>query len=207
MPSPSIAWGSASNFSQECKARPIADWFARMEEEERGDGWLAWCRDRDHYVAWSEELIAAVARVLSRFSGIIVEVGAGRGELAGGLRGYGLDVIATDRSPGASDVVAWDARDALRHFRPATVVSSFLPLDAGVEASIMQFASVRRYLYIGPLVMGRAGPRHVWEAIGWDAEALPEVDRVLISRLDRLTNFTRSTHRQGAGAVLLERSE
>jgi hypothetical protein len=116
-----------------------------------------------------------------------------------------VSVIATDVVSTAENVVELAARDALRTYRPETVLSSFLPVDAGIEADILRCPGVRRYLYIGPTILGRVGPAALWNMSGWQAKSLSEVDRVLISRLDVLADFTRRTHVRGAGAVLLER--
>ena len=194
MLSRSIALESASN---------LDSWYERMEAAERGDGWLAWCRDRNLYVVCSDELVDALTKVLGRFTGSILEIGAGSGELAIELRRRGVPVTATDVAPGDSRVIALKAREALDLYKPLTVISSFLPVDAAIEAEVFRSSSARQYLYIGPMIMGRVGPEALWSA-GWAAAPLPEVDAALISRLDVLPDFTRRTHQRGAGAVLLE---
>jgi hypothetical protein len=183
----------------------ISTWFERLEEAEKDDGWLAWCRDHNLYVAYSRELLDALAQALSQFAGTILELGAGSGELALALRGRAVPVIATDVAPKNPDVIALAAHNALRTYQPSTVLSSFLPVDGRIEAEILRCASVNRYFYIGPIVMERVGPDSLWSVPGWRAESLPEIDSLLISRLDVLADFTRRTHRRGAGAVLLQR--
>lgn len=196
MPSPSIALASASDL--QC-------WFELMEQAEQAQGWVAWCRDHDIFVACTDEFVEAVAAELRFFSGTILEIGAGSGELAAELRERAVPVIATDSAPTGASVNKLNARDALQRYRPQTVLSSFLPVDTAIEADVLRFPSVRQYLYIGPVIMGRVGPHALWNVAGWNAKPLPNVDAVLISRLDVLPDFTRRTHQRGAGAVLLER--
>lgn len=205
MPSPSIALELAFRLSPAPSLSPGADWYARMEQAEKGDGWLAWCREHDVYIAMTQELVTALAQLLSRFSGTVLEIGSGNGELAHRLRERGVEIIATDCSPQNKRVLSLGAREALAMYRPATVLSSFLPLDGGVETDVLRWPGVHRYLYIGPILMDRVGPEELWRAAGWKSERLAEIDRVLISRLDFLADFTRRTHQRRAGAVLLER--
>ncbi len=177
-----------------------------MEAAEQADGWLAWCRDRDIFVACSGEFVDAVAQELRHLAGIILEIGAGSGELAAALHKRDVPVLATDPIPMGPNVTKLAARDALARYRPETVLSSFLPVDAGIEADILRSPGVRHYLYIGPVIMGRVGPDALWSVPQWRAKTLPEINRALISRLDSLPDFTRRTHQRGAGAVLLERT-
>jgi hypothetical protein len=176
-----------------------------MEEAERGNGWVAWCCDRELYIACTRELLNALERIMRRLPGIILEVGAGCGDLAFELSRCGVPVVATDPAPADHRVAALNARDALAIYQPQTVLSTFLPVDAGLEREIMQCSTVLSYVYIGPLIMGRVGPEALWRSAEWMATPLPEVDAALISRLDVLPDFTRRTHQRGAGAVLLER--
>lgn len=184
----------------------LDDCFSCMEQAERADSWHSWCRERNVYVSCTQELVQAVSAALSCSPSTILEIGAGSGEMASELRKRSIPVMATDpAAAGGRDVIPLNARDALVIYKPATVFSSFLPVDAGIEAQILRCASVRRYLYIGPKIMGRVGPDSLWSTPGWIASPLPEVDSCLISRLDVLPDFTRRTHIRGAGAVLLER--
>jgi hypothetical protein len=177
-----------------------------MEDAERGESWLWWCRDHDLYVACTEELVQALAAILHCFSGTVLAIGAGSGELEFELAKRAVPIIATDPAPPPrSNALPLNARDALDFYKPQTVLSSFLPVDAGIEAQILRCTSVRRYLYIGPKIMNRVGPESLWSTPGWIASPLPEIDSCLISRLDVLPDFTRRTHIRGAGAVLLQR--
>jgi uncharacterized UPF0146 family protein len=179
-----------------------------MEQAEQADSWLNWCSEHDVFVAYTPELLQAVADVLTDCPLPIVEVGAGCGELARELTKRGILVLATDpRATNNLHVVPLSATDALAMYQPATVFSSFLPVDAAIEAQIMRCSSVSRYLYIGPKIMGRVGPDSLWSVGGWRASAVPAIDNFLISRLDVLPDFTRLSHQRGAGAVLFERAQ
>ena len=183
----------------------LNDCFELMEQAERTDSWLAWCLEQHLYVACTQELVQALGAVLGRSPATILEIGAGSGEPASKIAKRAIPIIATDPAAAAPNVFPIETADALSIYQPETVFSSFLPVDAGIERQILRCASVRRYLYIGPKIMGRVGPESLWSTPGWRASPLPDVDSVLISRLDVLPDFTRRTHIRGAGAVLLER--
>jgi hypothetical protein len=176
-----------------------------MEQAELSDSWLNWCRDRGVFVACAEELVTALANALRNSPPLILEVGAGSAQLAHELQRQNVAITPADPMSTNTSVIPLDARKALSIYRPATVFSSFLPVDAGIEKEILQCPSVQRYLYIGPKIMGRTGPESLWRSSGWEAREVPEIDRCLISRLDVLPDFSRRTHQRGAGAILLQR--
>ncbi|MBV8550454.1 MAG: hypothetical protein JOY54_04085 [Acidobacteriaceae bacterium] len=189
------------------KLRTLAGWYQDMEGAEQREGWLAWCRERHLFVACSEELVNALAAELRNASGPVLEIGAGNGELAEHLQEAGVEIIPTDWSPGSREVVSLEARDALNRYRPETVLTSFLPVDAGIELDILKHPNVRRYVYVGPPVVGRPGPHCAWNVPGWRAEPLHNIEDVLLSRLDYLSDFTRQTHCRRATAVRLWRAD
>jgi hypothetical protein len=189
MPSPSIALESASRGTQ--NPNNLSHWYSQMEFAEAGEGWSSWCESRGVFVAVCEELIAAVSARLPRHS---VEIAAGDGRLAASL-----GIVATDVDPASSGVLRMDARQALKTLEPSNVLTCFPPIDAGIERAILASPSVEQYIYIGPTPP--APPPH------WTAETLHEVERVLLSRLDYLTDFTRHTHQRRAHAVLLKRDQ
>lgn len=178
-----------------------------MEREERREGWLAWCERNEMFVAHSRELVGELAQVLSGLPQPVIEIASGSGDLAAALAEAGIDVVATDVKGDGSQVLRLDAESALRNLVPATVLTSFAPIDAGIEQKILDCRSVRKYLYIGPLIHNRTGPEALWQHSGWGAGNLPSVERHLISRLDFLSDFTGETHRRRAGAVMLERKD
>lgn len=182
MPSPSIALESASS------VRRLANWYDQMEQAETGEGWGSWCERHRTFVAVSEELVSTLSARLARPA---VEIAAGDGSLAALL-----DIVATDPEPGSGKVLRMNARQALQTLAPENVLTCFAPIDAGIEQAILSAPSVRQYLYIGP-----APPA----ALNWTVETLPDVEQVLLTRLDYLTDFTRKTHQRRAYAVLLKR--
>ena len=185
--------------------RTLASWYGDMERAEQRDGWLAWCRKRHVSVACSMEFMHALACALGNADAPVLEIGAGNGELAEHLQDAGVDMIPTDWSPGSPAVIALEARDALRRYNPRVVLTSFVPADGGIERDILQYPSVHEYVYIGPLATGHRGLRSAWNVPGWKAERLHEVEEVLISRLDYLSDCTRQTHCRRASALQFTR--
>src|SRR5579883_168767 len=181
---PSLSIGSASAF------KPLAEWYGEMEQAERGEGWAWWCAQQGIFVVPCRELVEAIARVLSDLPGPHIEIGSGNGRLADALQ-----IPATDPAPGAPDVQKMDAREAIEAFRPRTVLSCFPPVDAGIEREIAR-ASVEHLVYIGPEPPCLPG---------WQRRSLPDVEAALMTRLDHLSDYTRSTHRRGASAILMSR--
>jgi hypothetical protein len=179
MPSLSTALESAYN---------LARWYDQMEQAETGDGWGYWCVRHGLYVAVCKELISILSERLPRPA---VEIAAGNGEMAALL-----GILGTDPEPRSINVMRMDARQALKTLAPVNVFTCFAPIDAGIEQTILAAPSVQQYLYIGPIPPA---------APNWTAEALPEVERVLLTRLDYLIDFTRRTHQRRAYAVLLKR--
>lgn len=178
-----------------------------MEREERREGWLAWCEHNGIFVAHSRELVGELVKVLSSLPQPVIEIASGSGDFAAAFAEAGIDIIATDVGREGGNVLRLDAESALRNLAPATVLTSFAPIDADIERKILDWPSVRNYLYIGPLINERPGPEALWQHRGWEARDLPRVERYLISRLDFLSDFTGSTHRKRAGAVMLERED
>jgi hypothetical protein len=188
MPLPSIALESASSVSPAFPIIPIAVWYDQMEQAEATEGWGYWCQSHDVYVAVCEELISALSARLARPA---VEIAAGKGQMAAAL-----GIFGTDPEPGSVSVLGMDARRTLQTLAPKNVLTCFAPIDAGIERAILAAPSVQQYLYIGPTPPA---------ATDWTSETLQEVDAVLLTRLDYLTDFTRATHQRRAYAVLLKR--
>ena len=186
-----------------------------LEAADRSDGWLAACEERQIYLALNREFVAAlVAKLAGRGAGRpaqeslspeILELGAADGQLAIALQSHGVPVIPTDCNPRAATVLPLTAAQALRQFKPHSVLVCFPPVDAGIEAEIFSTPSVRNIIYIGPEWNGRVGTDALWNQPGWTVTSLPQVDRFIVSRLDYLVDFTRGTHRRRAGALCLER--
>ena len=189
MPSPSTELESASSLgTTSFSLCSLSHWYDQMEQAETGEGWGSWCERHGIYVATCEELISALSTRLPRPA---IEIASGDGRMAALL-----GIQGTDPNPAGDGVLQMNARQALRTLAPKNVLTCFAPIDAGIERAILAASSVRQYLYIGPT--RPAAP-------GWTAETLYDVERVLLTRLDYLTDFTRATHQRRAYAVMLKR--
>jgi hypothetical protein len=153
---------------------------------ERGDGWLCACEEQGQFLALTQELVTALAESLRDLdAGPILEICAGRGELAEAIRATGVHVVATDADPPAdAPVTRASAEEALRRFRPAVVLGSFVPVDAGVDELVLGFPSVRHYVVLGARIGGLFGSSVLWQAPGWTAEPLEQVARWMLTRHD-----------------------
>ncbi len=181
-----------------------------IEAADRSDGWLAACEERHVYLALNREFVAALVAQVDAlrkraFCPEVLELGASDGQLALALQANGIRVIATDPNPRAETVLPLTAAQALRQFKPCSVLTCFPPVDADIEKAIFDTPSVRNIIYIGPESNGRVGTDAIWNQAGWTVASLPEVDQFIVSRLDYLVDFTRTTHRRRAGALCIER--
>lgn len=177
-----------------------------MEAAERGDGWINWCDDAGVYIAPSREFVAELAAVIRCCTEPVIEVAAGDGRLTAALSQNGCRVIASDPGSGARAVVRSTAAEALAEYRPATVLACFPPVDADIELSVFRCGSVQDFIYIGPIINDRPGPESLWNAHGWKSQHLSRLNEVMLSRLDYLGDFTRSTHRRRAAAMRFSRT-
>ena len=162
------------------------DQVARIAAAERGEGWLAACEDAGRFLVLSRELVASLVEVLRGLDASpVLEVAAGRGELAGALTAAGIGVIATDANPPGGAPVQWAAADeALRRYRPAVVIGSFVPVDSGIDDAVMRCPSVRHYVVLSARIGGLLGPDALWASDAWSAEPLEEVGRWMLTRHD-----------------------
>lgn len=196
----------ASAFDNIAAAPPLAYWYDTMEEAERGNGWLVWSEQHGLYVAHSREFLRELAATLMNLPQPVVEVAAGDGALSLALAPYPVDVRSTDPDSRTPHVEPLSAEDALVEHPYQTVLACFPPIDAGIERAVLRSASVNYFLYIGPRMKDRAGPDSMWRVPGWRARDIENVNRVLLTRLDYLVDFTRWTHQRCAEAVLFSRS-
>lgn len=83
-----------------------------------------------------------------------LEIGAGRGILAGCLRHAGVDITAVDDQswegtiPMGRDVLVMDGREALVRFQPQVVLCSWPPPGNSFEGEILAHPSVEMYIAI-----------------------------------------------------------
>jgi hypothetical protein len=165
----------------------FAEWRRRLIAAEQGAGWLDRCDDSGHFVIVSRELIAALADTLRALAGQgpVLEVCAGRGELARGLAAVGVPVQATDRAPTAGSAVSrLSAQQALDRFQPACVLGAFVPHDAGVDEAVLACRSVRHYLILNARVGNCLGSPSLWTATRWRAEPVASITRWMLTRHD-----------------------
>jgi hypothetical protein len=165
---------------------PFESQLEKIAAAERSDGWLSLCERDGRFLIPTEQFVQALTRFLRRLNaGLVLEVCAGRGELAQALRSAGADVVATDADPPAgAPVVRASAPEALRRYRPVVVLGCFVPIDAGVDERVMGFPSVRHYVVLGARLGGLFGSRALWQAPGWTAEPLEGVARWMLTRHD-----------------------
>lgn len=179
---------------------------ANLAREERGEGWLVHCEERDIYQFPTREWVDALAGIIRGIGPVrpLLEVGAGRGALGRALRERGIPLQMTDPK-GSEGVEALDTAAALARYRPDFVLSSWLPYDAGAEAEILRDPGAGCYLAIVQTGDGFTGGAALQDAPGWEAAALPEADRWSVSRMDFLSEVDRGEHIRRGRAYLLKR--
>ena len=162
------------------------DLLARVERAERNEGWLLACEREGVYLALCAELVTSLTDALRPPSdNPVLEVCAGRGELADALRSRGITITAVDSAPTpAPGVESLDIQTALLRYRPSVVVGSFVPFDSGVESAVLRFPSTRRYIMLNARLGGETGPASLWDEPGWHALPATEVSTWMITRHD-----------------------
>jgi len=104
------------------------------------------------YLIPPAELVSELRRVIGRRR--TLEIGAGRGVLAGCLRHAGVDITAVDdRSwegtiPIGREVLTMDGREALVRFQPQVVLCSWPPPGNTFERDVLAQPSVEMYIAI-----------------------------------------------------------
>lgn len=155
---------------------------------EQGRGWLDDCDEAGRFLALSQELVDALSSVLRSFAklGPVLEVCSGSGSLARALNTAGVDVRATDANPPhtAQRVCRMTAQAALNTFRPAVVLGSFVPHDAGVDEAVLACPSVQHYFVLNARIGGSCASWALWHAPGWHAQPAPHVGVWMITRHD-----------------------
>ena len=184
---------------------PYAEAIAMLADEERGDGWLAFCERENLYqlpvVEWLDALGEEIAALAPQTP---LEVGAGNGGIGKALQARGVNLVLTDPA-GRDGVQALDARNALIAHAPDFVFSCWLPFDSGVERLIIGAKSTRWYLAVVQQGPGYAGSEALWCAPGWSARELSEVNRWSVSRADFLSQTDSGEHVRRGMAYLFSR--
>jgi hypothetical protein len=189
--------------------------LAQIIDAERDGGWLETCVDSGSYLLLNSQFIEALAEFIGALPGTVpifrapcledrqkgdrplprsgccspsvslIEVCAGRGELAEALKERGVCLAATDADPPpGSPVLPASAQEALVEYRPSVVLGCFVPIDAGVDEAVLACRSVRHYLVLGARVGGEFGSAPLWRTPGWRPRSLPQVSRWMFTRHD-----------------------
>lgn len=140
---------------------------------------LIWARQHFVHQFLTGEFVDGLAARLAGHAGPLLEVGAGRGELARALGRRGVAVIATDdgswldgrlrwpsRTPDGVEALAYTA--ALALYQPAFVLCAWMPLGADWTPAFRACPTVRGYLPIGEGPGGCTGTAATFDApYGW----------------------------------------
>ncbi len=137
---------------------------------------LEWGRRHFVHQFLTREFVEALAARLRASSGApVLEVGAGRGDLARALRGCGVPVVATDEGSWLDGRLRWprgvpegverlDYRAALARYRPGIVLCSWMPQGEDWTPAFRACPGVREYVLIGEEPGGSTGTRASFEA-------------------------------------------
>lgn len=184
---------------------PYTEAIAKLAEEERGDGWLAFCEGENLYqlpvVEWLDALGEEIAALAHKSP---LEIGAGDATIGKALQERGVNLKLTDPA-GSDGVETLEAQDALLAYAPDFVFSCWLPFDSGAERQILGASSIRWYLAVVQQGPGYAGSEALWEASGWSVRELNEVNRWSVSRADFLSEVDSGEHVQHGMAYLFTR--
>jgi len=153
--------------------------------------------ETERFELWTQEFITGVARHI--VSGIdesqtrkptILEVGAGDGRLSGFLRqtveidNIEASVVAVDIAPqrgAAFPVVDIDVVDALHKYKPAVVISSWMPLGHEWTRDMRATPTVKEYILMG--VPPMTGSYSTWR--GYASPEIGEFTPVDLPHLDK----------------------
>ncbi len=189
------------------KSLPYAEAIAKLAEEERGDGWLAFCERENLYqlpvVEWLDALTEAILALAPETP---LEVGAGDGVIGKTLQARGVNLKLTDPA-GGDGIEALGARDALLAHAPDFVFSCWVPYDSGAERQILSASGIRWYLAVVQQGPGYAGSEALWDTPGWSVRELSEVNHWSVSRADFLGEVDSGAHVRHGIAYLFTREE
>ena len=156
---------------------------------------LDWGRAHFVHQFWTREFVDALAVVIAAAAGgLVVEVGAGRGDLARWLGERGPPIVATDDGSLLDGRLRWPRglpagveplgyAEALARYRPAFVLCSWMPLGEDWTPAFRACPSVRDYLLIGEGPGGCTGtPASFAAPPGWRGAFLPAVSRLGLTR-------------------------
>ncbi|SFR01758.1 class I SAM-dependent methyltransferase [Desulfoscipio geothermicus] len=123
----------------------------------------------------------------------VLEVGAGRGDLAAALRARGIEVTAVDNysefsagAGGSNDCrpLNMDFREALEQYQPRLVLCSWMPEGQDWTRDFREAESVKAYILIGE------EEKNIWfEFTGWRSRILKGPNKWSLCRLDHGVDF------------------
>ncbi len=176
-----------------------------------------WCQRERRFAIWTIEAVDRLAEyLLSRRFRLVLEVGAGRGDLAWHLASRGVQVVATDAGPEAlrgftlpeyravpvemwENVRTIDYRAALAAFQPDCVLCAWMPPHEDWTVDLRAQAGLQEFILFWEL-RGTTGGQSAFRAqAGWRARDLVDVEEFLIGRTDEgipstgLIQYTRAT--------------
>ncbi len=177
-----------------CSVPSFDFWLDQVAGCDRGDGWLMACEGAGRFLALCRELVEPLATLLRGLAGSrpVLEVCSGGGELAAALLAAGVPILATDacaspRGPCASpksNVEGLTAQEALLKHSPTVVLGAFVPVDAGVDQSILNCPAVEHYVVLGARINGIFGGPALWQDARWQGRPLGDVTDGMITRHD-----------------------
>lgn len=155
---------------------------------------LVWARQHFVHQFLTREFVSALAAFLAGITGPILEVGAGRRDLARALCRRGVAVIATDDGlsldgrlhwssgiPVAVEALSYTA--ALARHKPVFVLCSWMPLGKDWTPAFRACPSVRSFLLIGEGPGGCTGtPASFDVPPGWRRSKLAGLGRLGLTR-------------------------
>ncbi|TAK25396.1 MAG: hypothetical protein EPO26_03225 [Chloroflexota bacterium] len=180
-------------------------------------GFHDWCQRTRRFTLWTREAIDELATYLrERGFTRVVEIGAGRGDLAWYLSGAGVDVVATDAGPRMLEAftlpqyrslpvemwenVRWlDWRAALSSLDPDCVLCSWMPPDEDWTPGLRSAESVKEFVLFWELRGTTGGKSAFQRRTEWLARDIVTVEDWLIGRTDEgvvgfgVTQYTKAT--------------
>jgi hypothetical protein len=195
--------------------------FAELEEIVTNphalEGFHDWCQQTRRFALWTREAIAALASHL-RAGGFrrIVEIGAGRGDLAWHLEQHGTVIMPTDLGEESlrgftleqyrdlpvdmwENVRPMDWHVALDRLKPDCVLCAWMPPDQDWTPRLRAAPQLREYVLFWELRGTTGGESAFRPNPGWEAVGLVEVEPFLFGRTDEgmpgagLTQYTKAT--------------
>lgn len=143
---------------------------------------------------WFEEYIDGLAKYILANVGysLVLEVGAGDGQLTKLLKAKGINILATDDYSWKirkTNVEKLDHKQAIDKYKPAMVISSWMPYHRDWTRYFRKSQSVEHYILIGEAYGGCcASDPSFYNHKGWTKTEDFDFDRFNLCRSDDVTN-------------------